>query len=346
MKKMDKPKFDREIVNIKSLNNDEDNEDEDDDDDDDDEDDNSNIYNNKILPMKMNNSIKLTSASFTNSPRSSGQISEFPSKNHLINNNNSNNNKAQTSKINSNSIQIKSVTEDQSKDYISSSDEDNDDDDDDDDDDTEDDDDTDDNENTNPHNNSSYSLKNSSKNNGNNNNRMIVTPYTGRKMNTEDINRNSSTIAQNSTNESDGNTKVEEQSEDLEIDYSIYKLLESTNSKDFCLQPSAMNLTIKAQVFRVKSGFSSYYKFIVQSLDTTKLQLIMTARKKKKSKTTCYIIYASSTDNKSKNSKKVKKPIQVPIAKLKSNLIGTKFSLYDYGIKPSSNFFIKSNSLG
>ena len=56
----------------------------------------------------------------------------------------------------------------------------------------------------------------------------------------------------------------------------------------------------------------------------------MTARKRKKSKTTCYIINYISYDQTD-----VEKFIETPIAKLKSNLIGTQFVLYDFGIKPS-----------
>ena len=73
------------------------------------------------------------------------------------------------------------------------------------------------------------------------------------------------------------------------------------------------------------------YKFYLENLDGN-LLLLLTARKKKKTKTTVYQInYISfNTIN------NVQKYIETPIAKLKSNLLGTQFKLYDFGIKPSS----------
>ena len=72
------------------------------------------------------------------------------------------------------------------------------------------------------------------------------------------------------------------------------------------------------------------YKFYLENLDGN-LLLILTARKKKKTKTTVYqinyISYNTIDD--------VQKYIETPIAKLKSNLLGTLFTLYDFGIKPS-----------
>jgi hypothetical protein len=59
------------------------------------------------------------------------------------------------------------------------------------------------------------------------------------------------------------------------------------------------------------------------------LLLLMSARKKKKSKTACYLINFINFDL--NNLEKYK---EVPIAKLKSNLLGTNFSLYDFGIRP------------
>jgi hypothetical protein len=56
----------------------------------------------------------------------------------------------------------------------------------------------------------------------------------------------------------------------------------------------------------------------------------MTARKKMKSKTACYIISSITFDLND-----LEKYIETPIAKLKSNLLGTNFSLYDFGTKPA-----------
>lgn len=81
-----------------------------------------------------------------------------------------------------------------------------------------------------------------------------------------------------------------------------------------------MGLTLKCQIFRHK-GIFSQYKFYLENLEG-QLLLIMTARKRKKTKTTSYIINYISYDESN-----VEKYLETPIAKLKSNLIG-KFCFY------------------
>lgn len=107
--------------------------------------------------------------------------------------------------------------------------------------------------------------------------------------------------------------EIEKESEDS-IDLSIFELLDK-NSKKFILKPATMGLTLKCQIFRHK-GIYSQYKFYLENLEG-QLLLIMTARKRKKTKTTCYIINYISYDETN-----VEKYIETPIAKLKSNLMG------------------------
>ena len=110
------------------------------------------------------------------------------------------------------------------------------------------------------------------------------------------------------------------------INLDIFKLLDK-NSKKFILKPSNLGLTIKSQIFRQK-GLYPQYRYYIENLDGN-LLLIMTARKKKKSKTHCYVINSISFDLNN-----IYKYIETPIAKLKSNLLGTQFVLYDFGLKP------------
>ena len=123
--------------------------------------------------------------------------------------------------------------------------------------------------------------------------------------------------------------------DDDTIDLSIFELLDK-NSKKFILKPATMGLTLKCQIFRHK-GIYSQYKFYLENLEG-QLLLIMTARKRKKTKTTCYIINYITYDETN-----VEKYIETPIAKLKSNLMGTQFTLYDFGIKPNVNMYPSMN---
>lgn len=132
----------------------------------------------------------------------------------------------------------------------------------------------------------------------------------------------------------------EAKNQDPEIDLKIFDLLDKT-SKKFVLQPASIGLNIKCQIFRFK-GLYPEYKFYLESLDGN-LLLLMTARKKKKARTSCYIINYISFDLND-----IEKYIETPLAKLKSNLFGTQFKLYNFGIKPindipSENNFLKSS---
>lgn len=85
---------------------------------------------------------------------------------------------------------------------------------------------------------------------------------------------------------------------------------------------------IKCQIYRQKGILNPEYKFFLENLDGN-LLLLMTARKKKRSKTTCYVISSIEFDMDD-----LEKYTETPLAKLKSNLLGTNFSLYDFGPKP------------
>jgi hypothetical protein len=120
----------------------------------------------------------------------------------------------------------------------------------------------------------------------------------------------------------------------LKIGIDMFKLLDKS-SKKFILKPAQLGLTLKSQIFRQK-GIFPQYRYYIENLDGN-LLLIMTARKKKKSKTACYVINSISFDLNN-----IYKFIETPIAKLKSNLLGTQFCLYDFGAKPAK----ANNTLG
>lgn len=111
-----------------------------------------------------------------------------------------------------------------------------------------------------------------------------------------------------------------------QLDLSIFDLLDK-NSKKFVLKPAPLGLTIRCQIYRQK-GLYPKYRFYLENVDSN-LLLLMTARKKKKTKTSCYVISTLTYDLEN-----VEKYIETPVAKLKSNLLGTHFSLYDFGVKP------------
>ncbi|CAF0715606.1 unnamed protein product [Brachionus calyciflorus] len=130
--------------------------------------------------------------------------------------------------------------------------------------------------------------------------------------------------------------KLNEMNPNDKIDLSIFDLLDKT-SKKFILQPATIGLNLKCQIFRQK-GIYPEYKFYIENLDGN-LLLLMTARKKKKTKTPCYLINYISFDLDD-----LEKYIETPLAKLKSNLLGTQFKMYDFGIKPLNDIQGETNN--
>jgi hypothetical protein len=107
----------------------------------------------------------------------------------------------------------------------------------------------------------------------------------------------------------------------VDIDYSIFDFLNNKNTTDFILKPAPIGLVIKCQVYRHK-GLYPEYKMCLQREDAS-IILILSAKKRKRTKTPCYLINTVSLNGKIN--------VEVPFAKLKSNLIGTQFTLYDNG---------------
>lgn len=105
-----------------------------------------------------------------------------------------------------------------------------------------------------------------------------------------------------------------------------------TNLNDFVLKPAPDGVSVKCRVQREKRGmertmFPTYYLYL--EMDTINKKLfLLAARKRKRSRSSNYLI---STDPKdlSRDGKNF-------IGKLRSNFLGTSFTIYDNGVNPSS----------
>lgn len=113
----------------------------------------------------------------------------------------------------------------------------------------------------------------------------------------------------------------------------VEKLLGDTeNLEDFAYRPAPRGVTMTCRITRDKKGmdrglFPTYFMHLEKSKNEK--IFVLAARKRKKSKTSNYLI---STD-----------PIDLSreglsyIGKLRSNLMGTKFTIYDHGVNPNKS---------
>nr|CAB3267380.1 tubby-related protein 3-like [Phallusia mammillata] len=98
--------------------------------------------------------------------------------------------------------------------------------------------------------------------------------------------------------------------------------------ESFCLQPAPQGYTIKCKISRDKKGldrhaYPTYY--LHYERDDGKKTFILAGRKRKRSKTSNYLISVDATD--------LSRGGESFIGKLRSNIMGTKFTVYDQGIK-------------
>ncbi|XP_068129820.1 tubby-related protein 3-like [Hyperolius riggenbachi] len=99
--------------------------------------------------------------------------------------------------------------------------------------------------------------------------------------------------------------------------------------KEFALQPAPRGVTVRCRISRVKKGmdrglFPTYYMHLEK--DDTRKIFLLAGRKRKKSKTSNYLISIDPTD--------LSREGECFIGKLRSNLMGTKFTVYDDGESP------------
>uniref|UniRef100_A0A8D0B419 Tubby-like protein n=1 Tax=Salvator merianae TaxID=96440 RepID=A0A8D0B419_SALMN len=106
------------------------------------------------------------------------------------------------------------------------------------------------------------------------------------------------------------------------------------NMKTFLLKPAPQGNMIRCRITRDRKGmdkgiFPFYYLFL--ELGNNKKQFLMSGRKRKKSKTSNYLISLDPID--------LSRDGNNFIGKVRSNALGTKFTVFDNGINPSKKPF-------
>lgn len=105
-----------------------------------------------------------------------------------------------------------------------------------------------------------------------------------------------------------------------------------TNLNDFVLKPAPDGVSVKCRVQREKRGmersmFPTYYLYLEMETVSKKL-FLLAARKRKKSRSSNYLISTDAKDL-SRDGKNF-------VGKLRSNFLGTSFTIYDNGVNPTS----------
>ncbi|XP_066559699.1 tubby-related protein 1 isoform X2 [Amia ocellicauda] len=104
-------------------------------------------------------------------------------------------------------------------------------------------------------------------------------------------------------------------------------VIEVENLEEFVLQPAQQGVTVKCRVTRDKKGMDrGLYPTYYLHLDNEKKVFLLAGRKRKKSKTSNYLISIDPTD--------MSRDGENFIGKLRSNLMGTKFTVFDNGVNP------------
>ncbi|XP_069484614.1 tubby-related protein 3 isoform X2 [Ambystoma mexicanum] len=106
--------------------------------------------------------------------------------------------------------------------------------------------------------------------------------------------------------------------------------MEVENVEEFAVRPAPRGITVKCRITRDKKGmdrglYPTYFMHLER--DDGRKIFLLAGRKRKKSKTSNYLISVDPTD--------LSREAESFIGKLRSNLMGTKFTVYDSGISPS-----------
>ncbi|KAJ8406436.1 hypothetical protein AAFF_G00300100 [Aldrovandia affinis] len=106
--------------------------------------------------------------------------------------------------------------------------------------------------------------------------------------------------------------------------------IEVDDLEEFSLRPAPQGLTVKCRITRDKKGmdrgmYPTYYLHLDR--EDGKRVFLLAGRKRKKSKTSNYLISIDPTD--------LSRGGESFIGKLRSNLMGTKFTVYDSGLNPA-----------
>ncbi|XP_036425503.1 tubby-related protein 1-like [Colossoma macropomum] len=104
-------------------------------------------------------------------------------------------------------------------------------------------------------------------------------------------------------------------------------VIEFEDLEEFVLQPAQQGITVKCKVTRDKRGMDrGLYPTYYLHLDNEKKVFLLAGRKRKKSTTSNYLISTDPTD--------LSRGGENFIGKLRSNLMGTKFTVFDNGLHP------------
>ncbi|XP_074554763.1 tubby-related protein 3 isoform X2 [Halichoeres trimaculatus] len=109
-------------------------------------------------------------------------------------------------------------------------------------------------------------------------------------------------------------------------------LIDVANLEEFVFRPAPRGVTVKCRITRDKKGmdrglYPTY--FMHMEREDGKRVFLLAGRKRKKSKTSNYLISVDATD--------LTREGESFIGKLRSNLMGTKFTVYDNGTNPCKN---------
>ncbi len=115
-----------------------------------------------------------------------------------------------------------------------------------------------------------------------------------------------------------------------------------TNLDEFVLKPAPDGTSVKCRVSREKRGMEKtmfpIYSLYLEREDCNKKTFLLAARKRKKSRSSNYLISTSLT-NLSRNGNNF-------IGKLRGNFLGTSFTIFDNGIKPPTSASARRLGLG
>ncbi|XP_073513895.1 tubby protein-like [Phyllobates terribilis] len=121
-----------------------------------------------------------------------------------------------------------------------------------------------------------------------------------------------------------------------EEDPEIAACLEIDDLKGFALRPAPRSMTFQCRITRDKKGvdrglYPTYYLHLER--EDAKRLFLMAGRKRKKSKTSNYLISVDPTD--------LSRGGESVIGKVRSNMLGTKFTIFDNGVNPDKQPFVQ-----
>ncbi|XP_072282134.1 tubby protein homolog isoform X3 [Pyxicephalus adspersus] len=121
-----------------------------------------------------------------------------------------------------------------------------------------------------------------------------------------------------------------------EEDSQICPPLETDDLEGFAFRPAPHNITLQCRITRDKKGvdkgiYPTYYLHLER--DDGKRLFLMAGRKRKKSKTSNYLISVDPTD--------LSRGGESFIGKVRSNMLGTRFTVFDNGVNPDTKPFVQ-----